>query len=128
MSTFSFFVHQLDFQNRIILYIMFMSIRKNTEDFVHIGDILPNALKNYRRIPDSDMGKIWEIWNDAVGEMIAENARPSAFKGKLLIVNVNSSAWINNLRFAKDEIIRKVNAGLGKPRVRDIQFRIGPLK
>jgi predicted nucleic acid-binding Zn ribbon protein len=105
-----------------------MSDKKNTKDFVHIGNIIPNALKNYRRQPDSGMGKVWEIWNHAVGKMIAENATPSAFKGKLMIVNVSSSAWIQNLQFEKDEIIKKVNAGLGKRQVEDIQFKVGPLK
>jgi len=119
---------QLDIHDRNALYRFVMSDKKNTNDFVHIGNIIPNALKNYRRQPDSGMGKVWEVWNDAVGKMIAENARPSAFKGKLMIVNVSSSAWIQNLQFEKDEIIKKVNAGLGKRQVQDIQFKVGPLK
>ncbi len=105
-----------------------MSAKKNTDDFVHIGSIIPNALKKYRQQPDSGMGKVWEVWNHAVGEMIAENARPSAFRGGLLIVNVSSSAWLQNLQFEKDEIIKRVNAGLGKHQVKEIQFKIGTLK
>lgn len=105
-----------------------MGNKQKTEDFVHIGNIIPNALKNCRRQPDSDMGRVWEIWNHAVGEMIAKDAQPSAFKGRLLIVNVSSSAWLQNLQFEKKEIIRKVNAGLGKSQVKDIQFKVGKLK
>ena len=63
----------------------------------------------------------------AVGEVIARNARPGAFKGKLLLVNVTSSTWAHQLQFLKKDIIKKVNDALGKELVEEIKFKIGPV-
>ncbi|MFC1813872.1 DUF721 domain-containing protein [Thermodesulfobacteriota bacterium] len=70
-------------------------------------------------------------WNDrglaVVGKAIAENARPAAFKGKMLLVHVTSSTWIHELQFLKKDIIRKVNNALGEEQVEEIKFKIGPI-
>jgi len=97
------------------------------KEFVHIGNVIQKALKRYRTKTDSELVKIWEIWNDTVGSAIFENAQPAAFKGKLLIIHVNSSAWIHALQFQKDIIIDKVNNALGKKLVNEIQFKVGAL-
>lgn len=99
----------------------------NTKEFVHIGNIIQNALAGYRRKTDSELVRIWEIWDNAVGPAIFENARPAAFKGKLLIINVTSSTWIHALQFQKDIIIEKINNALGKKLVNEIQFKVGSL-
>lgn len=104
--------------------------RKKMKSFMHIGDILSDSLNRYRKAPESGGGglvKIWDIWDDAVGVAIAENAKPAAFKGDLLIVHSVSSTWIHQLQFLKADIIRKVNAALGETAVRDIRFKVGPL-
>ncbi len=100
--------------------------RKRNQKFTHIGVALRNALSGYRRGPDKELAGIFDLWTDAVGETIAGNAQPAAFKGRMLVVHVNSSAWLHQLRFLKADIIEKVNAALGKPLVDDIRFRIGP--
>jgi predicted nucleic acid-binding Zn ribbon protein len=40
-------------------------------------------------------------------------------------VSVSSSAWLQQLRFQKAEMIALVNAALGDARVEDIKFKIG---
>ena len=103
---------------------------KNSEkrsDFVHIRNILDDVLKTYRSKPDFSLKEVWGLWDDAVGKIIAQNARPAGFKGKLLIVHVNSSAWIHQLQFLKNDIMTKLNAALGKPLIEEIKFKIGPL-
>jgi len=97
-------------------------------DFVHIGKVIDDVVKQYRREPDFALKKVWQLWDEAVGEAIARNARPAAFKGKLLIVHVNSSAWIHQLQFLKKDLISKLNAALGKPLVEEIKFKMGTLK
>ncbi len=97
-------------------------------DFEPIGEILGRALQNCRRDPDIELTRIWEHWRHIVGETIAENARPAAFKGRLLIVHVNSSVWLQQLQFAKADIIRKTNAEFGKILLDDIKFKIGVLE
>jgi len=96
-------------------------------DFVHIRNILDDVLKPYRSKPDFELKELWRLWDEAVGETIAQNARPAAFKGKLLIVHVSSSTWVHQLQFLKNDMIIKLNAALGKPLLEEIKFKIGPL-
>ena len=65
--------------------------KKQKNDIVHIGDIMAGVLKACRRDCDGDLSQVWDLWDDAVGEAVAKNARPEAFKGRLLLVRVNSS-------------------------------------
>ena len=73
------------------------------------------------------MTAVWDIWAPTVGPVLAENAQPAAFKGRLLLVHVSSSVWLHQLQFMKLELIEKVNAACGKKLVEDITFKIGPL-
>ena len=95
-------------------------------DFVHIRNILDDVLEPYRSKPDYELKAVWRLWDAAVGEIIAKNARPAAFKGKLLVVHVNSSTWIHQLQFLKNDMIAKLNAALGKPLIEELKFKIGP--
>ncbi|MGD8962753.1 MAG: DUF721 domain-containing protein [Desulfobacterales bacterium] len=96
-------------------------------DFVHIGNILDNVLKSYRTDADSGLKDVWHLWDAAVGETIAQNARPAAVKGNLLIVHVSNSTWIHQLQFLKTDLISALNTALEQPLLKDIRFKIGPL-
>ena len=104
-----------------------MKHRKQKAKFEHIGSVLVDVLKTYRKDADEELVQIWQMWDDIVGEVIAQNARPAAFKGKLLLVHVSSSTWIHQLQFLKEEMIAKLNKTIGNSAVGDIKFKIGPL-
>ena len=104
-----------------------MRKRENTEEFIHIGNILNKVLKTCRHESDEDLTKVWSLWDRAVGEAIAKNARPEAVKGKLLLVHVTNSTWMQHLQFFKKDIIKKINDALGKALVEEIKFKIGPV-
>jgi predicted nucleic acid-binding Zn ribbon protein len=97
-------------------------------DFVHIKNILDTVLKSYRSETDTGLKDVWHLWDAAVGEKIARNARPAAFKGSLLIVHVNNSTWIHQLQFLKNGLVSALNTALGKPLLKDIRFKIGPIE
>lgn len=105
-----------------------MEDQDKRSDFVHIGNILDNVLKSYRSEADPGLKDVWHLWDAAVGETIAQNARPAAYKGNLLIVHVSNSTWIHQLQFLKNDLISALNAALGQPLLTDIRFKIGPLK
>ncbi len=100
---------------------------KPKTDFSHIGGIIDDVLGQYRREADGELTQVWQIWDDTVGEPIAKNAQPAAFKGKLLLIHVTNSTWIHQLQFLKSDIISRLNAALGKPLVEEIKFKIGPI-
>jgi len=102
--------------------------KKNKDgNLIHISDILNSALGKYRPARDTDMTKIWDIWDLAVGSPVAMNAKPDAFKDGHLTVNVSSSAWIHQLKFLKKEIILNINKQMGRDLVKQIQFKIGKI-
>jgi predicted nucleic acid-binding Zn ribbon protein len=93
-----------------------------------LGTILQQAMKASRIDVDLDAHRLWQQWEDVVGTTIAQNARPEAIKGKLLLVNVSSAPWMQQLQFLKPELIARLNENLGKEVVEEIRFRIGPLR
>jgi predicted nucleic acid-binding Zn ribbon protein len=102
-----------------------MKNNQSKAKFEHIGNIISEVLKSYRRESDGELIRVWDVWNSVVGNVIAQNAKPAAFKGKILIVHVSSSTWIHQLQFLKQEMIEKLNDGLGKTLIEDLKFRIG---
>jgi predicted nucleic acid-binding Zn ribbon protein len=102
--------------------------RKKKNEFVALGTILPSVLRSIRKDGDAQLLQVWELWGPTVGEAISRNARPSAFKGKLLLVEVTSSAWIHELQYLKPDIIKKLNEAMGEALVEEIKFKIGSFK
>ena len=94
------------------------------KEFVHIGQLLKTVLRSCRPA-DMQLAGVWKIWDQTVGPAIAENARPQAFKQKLLLVQVSSPVWIQQLRFLKKDLIAKLNQALGEACIEDIKFKIG---
>ena len=105
-----------------------MKKQDKPSDFVPIGHVIDSVLKNIRSEADYGLTKVWRLWDGVVGETIASNARPAAFKGQLLIVHVISSTWVHQLQFLKNDLITQLNDALGQSLVKDIKFKIGPLK
>lgn len=99
--------------------------RRGANDFEHISKILKSVLSASRQDDDSELVEIWRLWDEIVGRVVAENAQPEAFKGKLLLVRVGSSPWAHQLRFMKADIITKVNEALGKKLIEEIRFKVG---
>jgi len=91
----------------------------------HIGELVGRLLGKYRQEADQGLMRIWDLWEDTVGRTIADNTRPAAFKGKILIVYVSSSTWMQQLQFLKKDMISKINNALGDDLVEEIKFRIG---
>ena len=105
-----------------------MNDKDQRSDFVHIGNILETVLNAYRTEADFGLKAVWRLWDSTVGEAIAQNAHPAAFKGNLLIVHVSNSTWVHQLQFLKNDLIAALNAELEQPLLADIKFKIGPLK
>ena len=90
-----------------------------------LGDFLNDVLSTYRITYDSFMTKVWDVWEEALGEFISSQTNPAAFKGGLLIVNVDNPAMMQQLYFLKKEIIEKLNKAVGKNVINDIKFKAG---
>ncbi len=99
--------------------------RRKCQGPVHIGNILNTALRALQEQTDGELAQVWRIWDEAVGEAVSSAARPAAFKGRILYVNVSSSPWLHQLQFLKKDIVSNLNKALGKNVVEDVKFKIG---
>jgi predicted nucleic acid-binding Zn ribbon protein len=70
-------------------------------------------------------GRIWMVWDSAVGTQIAAKARPVNFRDGVLTVMVSNAPWMQQLSFLKKGLIEKVNAALGEDLVREIFLKAG---
>jgi hypothetical protein len=93
----------------------------------HISAILPRTLKVIHPDKIDTFIAICSLWDDIVGKSVSDHVRPAAYKEPLLIVHVNSSAWIHHLQFTKKEMIGQINKMLKKTAVTDIKCKIGPV-
>jgi len=70
-------------------------------------------------------GKIWLVWDSAVGKQIAGRASPVSFRDGTLTVAVTSAPWMQQLTFLKKGIMEKLNAMLGEEQVLEIYLKAG---
>ena len=101
--------------------------RPPNKTFTPIGQVLDSILEQCRSNSSGGIGHLAHVWEKTVGPPIADNAKPFAVKGSLLLVHVSSSVWLHQLRFLKADLLAKLNHGLSNERIEDIKFKIGPV-
>ncbi len=92
-----------------------------------LDSLLTDSLSTLKKKTGFKLAGIWDIWADALPDDIVDNTKPEAFKESTLIVNVESSVWLQHIRFRKTEIINNLNREFGKDVVQDIKFKIGKI-
>jgi predicted nucleic acid-binding Zn ribbon protein len=69
------------------------------------------------------------IWARTVGPQVAGVTQPVAIRGgDVLVVRVKNGVWANELTLLKDDILRRLNRGLGGSVLADIFFTAGGLR
>lgn len=64
-------------------------------------------------------------WADLVGGRIAARSRPSGIRARVLMIEVASSAWLQELTMLRPQLLADLLARVGEPRLfDDISFRI----
>lgn len=78
----------------------------------HLG--LEKNLEEYQAITS---------WQEVVGEQIAKVTHAQRMENGVLYVSVSTAPWRAELSMQRLEIMRKMNAALGKSVVKEIRFR-----
>ena len=92
-----------------------------------LKDILQGLLASSNLNFNPADAEIWEVWDDVVGQAIAEHAQPSNITKKKLRVHVAEPIWLQELEFVADNIREKLNERLGRNAVEKVIFRLGSL-
>jgi hypothetical protein len=72
--------------------------------------------------------KVFEVWDEVVGETIAKKARPETIRNRVLVVKVSNSPWIQELQFMKEQIKEKLNESIGEKLIDDLFFQLGKVQ
>lgn len=64
-------------------------------------------------------------WTDLVGAKIASRTRPKGIWGRMLVIEVASSAWLHELSMLRPTLLAQLLTRVGEPRLfDDLSFRI----
>jgi predicted nucleic acid-binding Zn ribbon protein len=88
---------------------------------------LVSILSQCRSKSGGGISHLAHLWQKTIGPPIADNAKPYAIKGSLLLVHVSSSAWMHQLQYLKNELLDSINQEIADGRIEDIKFKIGPV-
>ena len=87
-----------------------------------IARVLPEVTRHQGWAAKLDMHSFFPKWAEIVDEEVAEYSRPLKIVKDVLLVEVESSTWMQQLQFEKIRILEAVNATLKISRLKDIKF------
>ncbi len=67
--------------------------------------------------------KLPEIWQEAVGEQIAQSAKVLKFENGVLTVTTESSTWRSELKLRTPKLVAKMNEKIGKDIIKTIKIK-----
>ncbi len=92
---------------------------------VRLGAALDRVVHGLR--PDAGaaaMRSLFQVWDDAVGSVVAEHAKPLVLRDGVLTVAVDDPAWATQLTFLAPAIIERLSAEMGAGSVREVQVSV----
>ena len=98
-----------------------MSARERTGP-VPVAQVLEGVLKDAGVHEQVQRAGAVDTWDERVGEAIAKVARPRMVSGTVLVVEVKSSAWLNELNMMRDEILRRLNRDEREAPIEGLRF------
>ncbi|MCA1764679.1 MAG: DUF721 domain-containing protein [Desulfobulbaceae bacterium] len=86
-----------------------------------LGEIFEN--RNWRQ--NLARNRIFDFWDEAVGDDIASHAQPKLVRGKVLWVDVTDSIWMQQLHLQKEHLREVINERIpGEEEIEDIRFNL----
>ena len=88
--------------------------------------MIPNVVKNIGLDKKRADLEILKVWNNLIDPTITKHAQPANIAKGTLFVNVDNSAWLDEIvRYRRKEILHRLQTAFGKDVVQKISFRIG---
>lgn len=93
----------------------------------HIGQVLQGVFADLTqtRISGNSKEEILSAWHKAAGLRASRHSSPAHIKNGALLVDVDSTAWMYQLRLKEAGIINKINKLLESQKIKKIKFRAG---
>ena len=90
-----------------------------------VGDLLSRVLNRKGLGAKLEAASVIPEWESLVGPQIAAVTRPQRVSEGVLFVGVANSPWMMELNLMKAELMRRLNAGKGDGRIKQIVFVMG---
>ncbi len=90
--------------------------------FTSLRQVLESVLKERKLASDIDTYKIFPLWHEIAGETMAHHCRPARLRDDILYVEVDDPIWLAQLRYMKDEILKKIDTRIKPGIFRDLKF------
>jgi len=81
-----------------------------------------------RLAPQTALAEVQRVWPDAVGEVIAAQAEPTAAREGVLTVTCSSAVWAQELDLMGPNLVGRINAALGAETLRSLRCSSAPAK
>ena len=91
-----------------------------TRGLTRLGDVLRAALARLPAAAELADYDVWTHWDAVAGPTVARHARPGRMRRGVLVVQVDSAEWMQELQFLKRDLCDRLNERLGRRAVRDI--------
>ncbi len=86
-----------------------------------LGDALAALLA--RIAPASTLAAVQDVWERAVGDVVAEQAVPIGERDGVLTVACREAVWAHELELMGPELVEQINAALGRHALRGLRCR-----
>jgi predicted nucleic acid-binding Zn ribbon protein len=90
--------------------------------FVSLKHVLEAVLKEHKLTSDIDAYKIFSVWGEIAGPIMANHCRPARLNGAVLYVEVDDPIWLSQLRYMKQDILQKIDRRIKPGTFRDLKL------
>ena len=91
-----------------------------------VSGILPGVLKGLGLDRRRAEVEILKVWSSLIDPNIVAHAQPANIRNGTLFVNVDNSAWLNEIvRYRYKEILDRLQHSFGRDTIARISFRVG---
>ena len=87
----------------------------------HISQTLKGVIKGIAEKQSSPANEVFRLFKASLASRERRHVKCSVLKNGVLTVNVDSSVWLYQLSFKKEDLLKKIG-------IKDIRFRIGEVK
>jgi predicted nucleic acid-binding Zn ribbon protein len=81
-----------------------------------------------RLAPPTLLADVQRAWPGAVGEAVAAQAEPTGERDGVLVVTCSAAVWAQELDLMAPDLVRRLNAALGRDAVRGLRCRTTPAR
>lgn len=93
-----------------------------------IQTLLGGLLKDRRMLDSMRRVMVMSLWEQVVGELVAQKSWPIKVEEGILHVGVTSHTWADELHLLKPRIVARYRQLLGRAALKDVEFRVSRRK